>query len=143
MRDAIADAVRQATSNTNVPPVGRFATNSNAPPNAGAVTQEIRDAIADAVRLAIASAGLQIPAPPTAPVNSSNGNGFRAVDLGFFWPDLEESYGLGDIVFASKETLYRDIYTWCRRAEDYTAIKGVELVRKNIPQCFRGVALSW
>lgn len=149
MKDAIAEAVRQATANQNPnpPPFGQPAMNHNAPPNIGPINREIRQAIAEAVREAIAGAGIQAQnaTPNTAmnSVNPSNGSGFRASDLGFFWPDLEESYGTGDIVFASKETLYRDVYTWCRRAEDYAAVKGVELVRKNLPQCFRGSALSW
>ena len=88
------------------------------------------------------------PAGPEGPQgppgqSSGNGGGFRASDLGFFHPDLEESYGVGDIVFSSKETIYREVYSFCRRVEDYAVIKGEDLVRTNLSTCFRGSALSW
>ena len=85
-------------------------------------------------------------APGPSGQNTSSGpgsGGFRASDLGFFHPDLEESYGTGDIVFSSKENIYREVYSFCRRVEDYAVIKGEDVVRTNLSTCFRGAALSW
>lgn len=85
-----------------------------------------------------------IPGPAgQASAAGGSGGGFRASDLGFFHPDLEESYGTGDIVFSSKETIYREVYSFCRRVEDYAVIKGEDAVRTNLSTCFRGAALSW
>ena len=66
------------------------------------------------------------------------GGSFRASDLGFFHPDLEESYGVGDIVFNCKEIFHRDVYSFCRRVEDYALSKGEDAVRTNLSFCFRG-----
>ena len=84
-----------------------------------------------------------LPGPPGQAASGGSGGGFRASDLGFFHPDLEESYGIGDIIFSSKETIYREVYSFCRRVEDYAVIKGEDVVRANLSTCFRGAALSW
>ena len=79
--------------------------------------------------------------------NSSTGRTsygqLRVSDVGFLWPDMPESYGPGDVVFTHRETLYREVYTFCRRIEDLAATKGEDLVRENIANCFRGTALHW
>ena len=93
----------------------------------------------------IGSSGLS-GAPKPSGQNTSSGSGsggFRASDLGFFHPDLKEFYGTGDIVFSSKKNIYREIYFFYRRVEDYTVIKGEDVVRINLSICFRGAALSW
>ncbi|KAA6413812.1 MAG: hypothetical protein FRX48_02174 [Lasallia pustulata] len=64
-------------------------------------------------------------------------------DLGFFHPDVPESYGTGDVIFNSKETIYREVYTFIKRVEDYALLVGEEKVAENLSTCLRGNALNW
>jgi hypothetical protein len=66
---------------------------------------------------------------------------FRASDLGYFHPDLKEFYGKGDIVTIGKEIIYREIYTFCRRVDDYVTIVEEKKIRNHMSTCFRGNAL--
>ncbi|SLM40161.1 Chromo domain/shadow [Lasallia pustulata] len=96
------------------------------------------------------SANLQgPPRPPGAPgpagpiLYVSTPASFRASDLGFFHPDVPESYGTGDVIFNSKETIYREVYTFIKRVEDYALLVGEEKVAENLSTCLRGNALNW
>ena len=71
------------------------------------------------------------------------GSRFKATDLGFFHPDAPESYGTGNIIFAHKETIYRKVFTFVQRINDYTHIVGDAAVKENLSLCFRGAAMSW
>ncbi|SLM38754.1 hypothetical protein LPUS_09077 [Lasallia pustulata] len=67
----------------------------------------------------------------------------RPPDLGFFHPDVPESYGTGDVIFNSKETIYREVYTFIKQVEDYALLVGEEKVAENLSTCLRGNALNW
>ncbi|SLM41263.1 probable transposable element [Lasallia pustulata] len=64
-------------------------------------------------------------------------------DLGFFHPDVPESYGTGNVIFNSKETIYREVYTFIKRVEDYALLVGEEKVAENLSTCLRGNTLNW
>lgn len=70
-------------------------------------------------------------------------NRFRASDLGFFHPDAPESYGAGGIIFAHKETIYREVFTFVQRVNDYAHIVGESAVKESLSFCFRGSAMTW
>ena len=68
---------------------------------------------------------------------------FSAQDLGFFHPDLPESYGAGHVIHTHKETIFREVYTFNKRVHDYAMLVGETLVKENLSICFRGTALNW
>ena len=76
-----------------------------------------------------------------------NGRGstghFRATELGFFHPDCPDSWGAGDIVPNKNELIFRDVYTFCSQAQDFSVMKGEEVVRENLNSCFREAAANW
>lgn len=123
------------------------------PPPPNGIDQAVWNAMIQAMRATLANTANPGPPGPSGPPgpqgppgqNAQGGSSgsFRACDLGFFHPNLEDSYGAGDIVFSSKETIYREVYSFCRRVEDYAVIKGEDVVRPNLSTCFRGSALSW
>ena len=120
----------------------------NPPANPGILDRATLEAIVRAVQANILNSppgppGPQGPPGQAAAGNSNGGSHFRASDLGFFHPDLEESYRQGDIVLSSKETIYREVYTFSRRVQDYAIIKGEDVVRQNLSIYFRGAALLW
>ncbi|SLM34773.1 integrase and r domain-containing protein [Lasallia pustulata] len=96
------------------------------------------------------SANLQgPPRPPGAPgpagpiLHMSTPASFQASDLGFFHPDVPESYGTGNVIFNLKETIYQEVYTFIKRVEDYALLVGEEKVAENLSTCLRGNALNW
>lgn len=67
---------------------------------------------------------------------------FRAFDLEYFHSNLEEFYEKSDIVITIKKTIYREIYIFCRRIQDYSNIVRKERVRMHLSTCFSENALS-
>ena len=123
-----------------------------------AMIQAIRATVPEAVNNTLASYNLHEfrgPAGPPGPPgptgepgeagqsNQSGGGAFRAHELGFFHPDCPESWGTGDIVPNPRELIFREVYTFCSRAQDFAVMKGEEVVRRNLNSCFRGAAANW
>lgn len=97
----------------------------------------------DRSRLGTTAMSTGTQGPPGQATQGESGGEFRASDLIFSHPDLEESYGTGDIIFASRETIYREVCSFCRRVADYAILKGKATARANLSTCFRATALYW
>ena len=41
------------------------------------------------------------------------------------------------------ELIFHDVYTFCSHAQDFSVMKGEEVVRENLNSCFRGAAANW
>lgn len=79
------------------------------------------------------------------PPGTSTGAGdssFRTNEIGLFDPDLDPSYGAGDIVHSGTDTYLRDVHIFTDRIRDAAAIQGNEFIRNKIPSCLRGTALE-
>ena len=89
--------------------------------------------------------GIQGPQgdPGIVEVSFTGSTNFRAQDLGYFYPDAPESFGPGDVLFALKETIYREVYTFIKRIEDYALMAGEDSVKEHLSTCFCGNALTW
>ena len=101
------------------------------------------DWIMDQSRLGTTAMSTGAQGPPGQATQGGSGGGFRASDLGSFHPDLEDSYGTGDIIFPSKETIYREVCSFGRRVEDCAILKGKATARADLSTCVRGTALYW
>ena len=80
--------------------------------------------------------------PPKQSQKNENENDFYISNLKFFHPDLKEFYDINDIVFASKENIYRKIFFFYRRVKNYAVIKKKNVIRANLFTCFRKTTLS-
>ena len=70
---------------------------------------------------------------------------WNAADVGFFDPmydDKSVDTG-GPIAHTSKDTYFRDVHYFIRRANDIATVKGADMVRQNLWTCLRGTALAW
>ena len=101
------------------------------------------DWIMDRSRLGTRAMSPGTQGPPGQATQGGSGGGSRASDLGSFHPDLEESCGTGDIIFPSKETIYREFCSFGRRVEDHAILKGKATARADLSTCVRGTALYW
>ena len=97
----------------------------------------------DQSRLGTTAMSTGTQGPPGQATQGGSGGGSRASDLGSFHPDLEESCGTGDIIFPSKETIYREFCSFGRRVEDHAILKGKATARADLSTCVRGTALYW
>ena len=78
--------------------------------------------------------------------NSSNDDwkgSFRAQDVGFFDPTLDESYGPGDVVQVGRDVYYRNVYLFVERIKDAVNMYTADKVRSNLSSCLRGTAQIW
>jgi len=80
---------------------------------------------------------------PDPPASTTNLPAFKIEEIGYFHPDLDKSYGEGDVVFSGKDTLIRDVHLFCDRIRDVAELRGDSLVKINLPSCLRGIALQW
>ncbi|KIN05465.1 hypothetical protein OIDMADRAFT_141229 [Oidiodendron maius Zn] len=64
-------------------------------------------------------------------------------DIGYFDPDLEESYGLGDYVTVGTNVYWRNVYLFTDTVRDNATGDCAPLVRHNLVTCLRGSALRW
>jgi hypothetical protein len=93
--------------------------------------------------------GLRGPRGPTGAAGAAGIAGagehghWRADEVGFFFPDLHSSYGTSDIVTIGKDSFYRNATVFMDRLDDIVKLKGGDIVRNNVPTCFRGAALQW
>jgi hypothetical protein len=67
---------------------------------------------------------------------------FRADEVGYFDPDLDETQGEGDMVTIGKDLWFRDVFLFTDRLKD-VAVTKADAVRGNWTSCLRGTALSW
>jgi len=69
---------------------------------------------------------------------------FRAEDIGFFDPHLNEAeYGPGDIVDKGGKTYFRSIHLFIDAAKDCARINSATVVRQQLSKCLRGQASVW
>ena len=57
-------------------------------------------------------------------------NRFKAIDLDFFHFDVFESYESNDIIFFHKKTIYREVFTFVQRINDYVHVVNEFVVRE-------------
>jgi len=53
---------------------------------------------------------------------SENNIIFRIFDLDYFYSDFEKFYNKNNIIIIEKKIIYRKIYIFCRRINDYISI---------------------
>ena len=70
-------------------------------------------------------------------------NRFKAIDLDFFHLDVFESYESNDIIFAHKKIIYREVFIFVQRINDYTHVVNESVVRENLFFCFRDATITW
>jgi len=64
-------------------------------------------------------------------------------DLRFFHPNALESYEINDVIFAHKETIYREVFTFVQRVNDYAHIVGEPAMKENLAFGFQKSAITW
>ncbi len=77
------------------------------------------------------------------PVSTPSISAFRAEDIGFFTPHLDEAYGKGDIVQMGKDVYYRDVHLFLGQAKAAATIKGSHLICISLHICLREDAQQW
>ncbi len=66
---------------------------------------------------------------------------FQVFNLDYFYLDLKKFYNKSDIITIEKKIIYRKIYTFCRKIDNYVIILKREKIRNYIFICFRKNAL--
>ena len=69
-------------------------------------------------------------------------NYFKAINLDFFHFDVFESYESNDIIFAHKKTIYREVFTFVQRVNDYVHVIDEFVVRENLFFCLRDATMT-
>ena len=105
--------------------------------------QAIADAVRNALREQVPRSRQRSPERTEAPAITTSLPSFKAEEIGYFHPDLDKSYGEGDVVFSGKDTLIRDVHLFCDRIRDVAELRGPNLVKASLPGCLRGIALQW
>lgn len=86
----------------------------------------------------------QGPPPPPAVTTSSPSavvtTAFRAEDIGYFDPHIDDAYGKGDIVHVGRDVYYRDVRLFLEQAKFIAMVKGPYLIRNSLQICLRGNA---
>lgn len=73
--------------------------------------------------------------PSSSPAAVTTSIAFRAEDIGYFDPHLDDAYG--------KDVYYRDVHLFLGQAESIATIKGAYLIRTNLHICLCGSAQQW
>ena len=60
---------------------------------------------------------------------------FKAEEIGYFHPDLDKSYGEGDVVFSGKNTLIQDVHLFCDRIQNVAELQESNLVKASLSEC--------
>lgn len=68
---------------------------------------------------------------------------WNVIDLGYFDPHLDKSYGEREIVTVGKDLYFRSVILFIERIKDIAAVKGDALVRTNLNTSLRDTALKW
>jgi hypothetical protein len=66
---------------------------------------------------------------------------FRIFNIDYFYLDLEKFYNKSNIVTIEKKTIYREIYIFCCRINNYVTIVKKEKIKNYISICFRNNVL--
>ncbi len=69
-------------------------------------------------------------------------NRFKASNLGFFHLDALNNYELNNIIFAHKKTIYREVFIFVERVNDYAHVVGEVVVRDNLSLCLRDFVMT-
>ena len=69
-------------------------------------------------------------------------NRFKTIDFDFFHLDAFESYESNDIIFAYKKTIYREIFIFVQRVNDYAHVIDEFVVRENLFFCLRDATMT-
>lgn len=67
---------------------------------------------------------------------------FRVANIEFFHLDAFESYDAKFIIFAHKKTIYREVFIFVDRVNDYVYIVDEVAIRENLFFCFRGSTMT-
>lgn len=68
---------------------------------------------------------------------------FRTDEIGYFDPELDESFGTGEVVQVGKDIYYRNPRTFMSRAKSIADLVGPQLIQQNLELCLRGSAMRW
>ncbi len=68
---------------------------------------------------------------------------FKALNLGFFHLDALDNYELSNIVFAHKKTIYKEVFIFVERVNDYAHVINEVVVRNNLSFCLRNFVITW
>jgi len=64
-------------------------------------------------------------------------NRFMTFDLDFFYLDTSNSYKLDNVIFVYKKTIYKKVFIFVERINNYIYIVNKIVVRNNLFLCFR------
>jgi len=67
---------------------------------------------------------------------------FKTSNLDFFYLDALDNYELNNIIFAHKKTIYREVFIFVERVNDYTHVVDEIVVRNNLFFCFRNFVMT-
>jgi hypothetical protein len=67
----------------------------------------------------------------------------HASDVGFFDPQLDPSYGPGDVAQVGRDLYSRDVYLFVEKVKDAVIMSGADAVRAGLFACPRGSAQVW
>jgi len=67
---------------------------------------------------------------------------FKAPNLGFFHLDALDNYGSNNIIFAHKKTIYREVFIFVERINDYAHVVDEIVVRNNLSLCLRDFVMT-
>jgi hypothetical protein len=68
---------------------------------------------------------------------------WRPGDIGYFQPDLDESYGSGDCATVGQATYWRNVYLFTENVHANAIGERAPIVRMNLHTCLRGIAQNW
>ncbi len=66
----------------------------------------------------------------------------KTSNLDFFYLDALDSYELDNIIFAHKKTIYREVFIFVERVNDYAHVVDEVVVRDNLSFCFRNFVMT-
>ena len=115
-------------------------------PNMFAQFGEQQQQMLQAVMLALQATQQQTPRQARTPDGEEfdiRDNRMRDSEVGYFQPDLPDSYCADDPVTVGSESYYRDVYTFIDRIKDVAAYRGEDKVKQRLPALLRGSAQLW
>jgi hypothetical protein len=68
---------------------------------------------------------------------------WKTSDVGYFWPDMPPSYGVGRVVDLEGKRYFRDVNAFVAQINDTIPYCSAEVVRNNLHNCFKGQAFTW
>jgi hypothetical protein len=110
--------------------------------------------LADILNLSIATAFNQLgigrateipPSPSESNSFSYQDNfkiAFKSTKLKFFDPELSEEYSTNNLIYSSKNTIYRNVHLFIERIQDIAKIKTPTIVQTHLFIYLRGTALN-